>query len=109
MSENNMQYEVVSEVPAETAAPVKKSARVMGIIGMVLGILSLCSFYGGNIIFPIVGLILSSIAKKGGEVKFSKVGKITSVIALILAIVACVVAVCVGVIIGIAGSLENLF
>ena len=90
--ENNYENNVIE--------PVSKSAKIMGIIGMICGIVGLCSFYGGNIACPIAGLILSNIAKKRGEVKFSKIGKITSVVALILSILAVVVLVAVGFIVG---------
>lgn len=109
MSENNMQYEVVAEAPVEEAAPVKKSAKIMGIIGMICGILGLCTFYGGNILCPIAGLILSGIAKKGGEAKFSKVGKITSVLGLIFSILTCIGWFGIGLLAGFADVLENIF
>ena len=103
MSENNFVYDAVEET---AVAPVKKSAKIMGIIGMICGIVGLCSFYGGNIVCPIAGLVLSGIAKKGGETKFSKIGKITSILALIFAVLACVVLFIVGFI---AGFAEEIF
>ena len=92
MSENNFVYEAVEET---AVAPVSKSSKVMGIIGMICGILGLCCSMSGiiGIIYAIAGLVLSNIAKKGNEAKFSKIGKVLSVIALILSIIGIIVSV----------------
>ncbi len=89
MTENyQYDYEVAVEEPV---VEVPKSARVKGLIGMILGILGVVNGIYGNILFPIAGLILSNMAAKAGEKKFSKVGKILSVIGLILSIIGFVV------------------
>lgn len=56
------------------------------IAGMVCGILGLLNcFYGGGLLFAIAGLILSTgCIKEGYENTFTKVGKITSLIGIIL-------------------------
>ncbi|MBP5654594.1 MAG: hypothetical protein J6X33_03690 [Clostridiales bacterium] len=65
------------------------NGKTMAIVSMVLGILSICGSYGPFIgpIMAIVGLILNGKAKKAGnDSVFLKVGKITSIIGLILGI-----------------------
>lgn len=90
MTENNINENISIENPA-----IKPSVggKVVGIISMVLGISALLSLFGflvptfmipGVLINAIPGLILSSIAKKKGERKFSKAGKITSLISVLL-------------------------
>ncbi|MBQ1954718.1 MAG: hypothetical protein II350_03155, partial [Clostridia bacterium] len=49
----------------------------------VLGILSVAGCSSANLLFPIAGIVLASMASKGGETKFSKIGKITSIIGLV--------------------------
>ena len=96
----------MAEYNYENAAPeVGKSAKILGLIGMIVGIVGLVSSFGGNIFFPIAGLILSSIAKKRGELQKSKIGKATSIIGLIIAILACIGWFILGIVVGI---LENL-
>ena len=89
MSENNQYiYETVSDEPV---AKVSTAGRVKGIIGMILGILSIAGGVGANLLFPIAGLILSSMAAKDGETKFSKIGRITSILGLIVSIIGFIV------------------
>ena len=86
-------------------SPVSKGTKTLGLIGMIVGIVGLVSSFGGNVFFPIAGLILSSIAKKRGELQKSKIGKATSIIGLIIAILACIGWFILGIVVGI---LENL-
>ncbi len=79
------QYEVYDAAPVE----VSKGTRIKAIIGMALGIYSIviswCFCVG--IPFAVAGLILSIMGAKGGEAKFSKIGKITSIIGIIAGVV----------------------
>ena len=90
MTENNMNENILIEEPVNKPSV---GGKVTGIISMVLGISALLSLFGflvptfmipGVLINAIPGLILSSIAKKKGERKFSKAGKITSLISVLL-------------------------
>ena len=79
------QYEVSAAAPVE----VSKGTRIKAIIGMALGIYSIVISwcFGAGIPFAVAGLILSIMGAKGGEAKFSKIGKITSIIGLIASVV----------------------
>lgn len=90
MTENNMNENISIEEPVNKPSVWGK---VTGIISMVLGISALLSYFGfwmpffmipSVLINAIPGLILSSIAKKKGERKFSKAGKITSLISILM-------------------------
>ena len=70
--------------------PVQGPSKGKAIAGMVFGIASivLSWAYGAGLIPAIVGLVLSSqCAKQGDQSAFTKTGKITSIIGLILSIV----------------------
>ena len=70
--------------------PVQGQSKGKAIAGMACGIASivLSWVYGAGLIPAIIGLILSSqCAKQGDQSNFTKAGKITSVIGLILSIV----------------------
>ena len=63
------------------------NGKPLAIASMVLGILSICSSYGPfiGVIMAIVGLVLNGKAKAAGnDSTFLKVGKITSIIGIIL-------------------------
>ena len=93
MSENNYSYEY-EPVAAEPAAPaVNPAGKILGIIGMVLGITSICMCWGYFCGFAcaVPGIILSVISKKKGEVKFSKIGLLLSIIGTVLGFVSIVV------------------
>lgn len=63
------------------------NGKPLAIVSMVLGILSICSSYGPfiGVIMAIVGLVLNGKAKAAGnDSTFLKVGKITSIIGIIL-------------------------
>lgn len=62
--------------------------KVMGIISMVLGITGLCFFWAFYIgpICSVPGLVLAIVSSKNGEKKFSRIGKITSLVGLILSV-----------------------
>lgn len=63
------------------------NGKVQAIVSMVLGIISIVGSYGPftGVIFGIAGLVVNNIAKKAGnQSTFLKVGKITSIIGLIL-------------------------
>lgn len=90
MTENNMNENILIEEPVNKPSV---GGNVVGIISMVLGISALLSLFWflvptvmipGVLINAIPGLILSSIAMKKGERKFSKAGKITSLISVLL-------------------------
>ncbi|MBQ1954717.1 MAG: hypothetical protein II350_03150 [Clostridia bacterium] len=83
-------------------SPVSKGTKTLGLIGMIVGIVGLVSSFGGNVFFPIAGLVISSIASKKGEVQKSKIGKLTSIIGLIISILAVFVWFGLGIIVGIA-------
>ena len=70
--------------------PVQAPSKGKAIAGMACGIASivLSWAYGAGLIPAIIGLILSSqCAKLGDQSTFTKVGKITSIIGLILSII----------------------
>ena len=70
--------------------PVQGQSKGKAIAGMACGIASivLSWVYGAGLIPAIIGLILSSqCSKQGDQSNFTKAGKITSVIGLILSIV----------------------
>ena len=100
MSENNYgqqyQYQVASNEPV---APVSGVSRVKGIISMILGILSIVN---ANFVFSIAGLILSSMAVKDGETRFSRIGRLTSVIGIIASVVAIIITVLYFILYGVA-------
>ncbi len=107
MSENNYSYEY-EPVSAEPAAPrASVAGKIMGIIGMVLGISGIAFFwaYGAGLAYAVPGIILSVIAKKKGEARFSKIGMITSVIGIILCILYISFIIIMAVIAAIAGNL----
>lgn len=106
MSENNYSYEY-EPVSAEPAAPKTSVAgKVLGIIGMVLGIsgIAFAWAYGAGIAYAIPGIILSIMAKKKGETKFSKIGTITSVIGIIASVLFFVLVIILAVIGALAGN-----
>ena len=93
MTENNQwQYEVVSDTAENTQpAPAPKASvagKIMGIISMVLGItgIATCWCYGAGFIYAIAGIVMGVIAGKKGEAKFSRIGKITSVLGIIFSV-----------------------
>ncbi|MBO4460343.1 MAG: DUF4190 domain-containing protein [Clostridiales bacterium] len=66
------------------------NGKTLAIVSMVLGILSVVSSYGPfiGVIMAIVGLILNGKAKAAGNQSvFLKVGKITSIVGLILGVI----------------------
>jgi len=70
--------------------PVQGQSKGKAIAGMACGIASivLSWVYGAGLIPAIIGLILSSqCAKQGDQSAFTKTGKITSIIGLILSII----------------------
>ncbi len=83
--QSQAQYEVSAAEPVA----VSKGTRIKAIIGMALGIYSIVISwsFGVGIPFAVAGLILSIMGAKGGEAKFSKIGKITSIIGLIASVV----------------------
>lgn len=78
---------------SEVQTSGNNNGKTLAIISMVCGILSIVSSYGG-IAFGIAGLILNSKAKAAGnDSTFVKVGKITSIIGIILAVIWIIVAI----------------
>ncbi|MBQ5973794.1 MAG: hypothetical protein IJL69_06290 [Oscillospiraceae bacterium] len=101
--ENNQYPQYTQPEYQPAPAPVSKKT---GIVSMILGIASigLCESVIGGLICAIIGLVLSKKAKAAGDTStFPKMGKIFSVIGLILGIAACVVALIL-IIIAIAGG-----
>ena len=91
-------------------APVQGQSKGKSIACMACGIASivLCEVYGMGLIPAIVSLILGGqCAKEGVQNTFTKVGKITGIIGLILNIVVgaiMIIAVAAGVAAGVAGN-----
>ncbi len=101
--ENNQYPQYTQPEYQPAPAPVSKKT---GIVSMILGIASigLCESGIGGLICAIIGLVLSKKAIAAGDTgKFPKLGKIFSVIGLILGIIGAV-AVLVIIIIAIAGG-----
>ena len=104
--------QVAAPAAAPVAAPeVAGQFNVLGLIGMILGILSIVFFWAIDgilgLAMSITGLVLSNIGlKKVGMSKgMAKAGKITSIIGLVFsAIYLVIVVLVVGIIVGLAGS-----
>ena len=86
--------------------PVQEQSKGKSIACMVCGIASivLCEVYGLGLIPAIISLILGSQCKKEGvQNTFTKVGKITGIIGLILSIVVGAIMIIAVAIVGAAG------
>ena len=89
--------------------PVQGQSKGKAIAGMACGIASivLSWVYGAGLIPAIVGLILSSqCAKQGDQSTFTKAGKITSIIGIILSIVIGLIMILI-LVVGVASYLET--
>ena len=75
--------------------PEQRSARSMGIAGMVLGIVALvfCWLWFISLPCAIVGLILSIMAMKKGEKGMAVAGLVCSIIALAVAVIVTIIAI----------------
>lgn len=82
----------VYQAPAEPAT-LPKSAKILGLISMICGLLSLISCHVG-FMYSIPALILASIASKkapGVPNAKAKVGKITGIIGIVLSVICFIV------------------
>ena len=89
--------------------PVQGQSKGKAIAGMACGIASivLSWVYGAGLIPAIIGLILSSqCSKQGDQSTFTKAGKITSIIGLILSIILGLIMILI-VVVGVAQYIET--
>ena len=88
MSENNSAHQYQYQYqPAddEPIAPVLPWARKKAILSMIFGIIGMMGL--GYVALPIVGLVMSSKAARAGERKFSRIGKITCILGIIIDVI----------------------
>ena len=96
--------------------PVSKVAKILGLISFICGLVSIifCWFswipFVGTIFgslcisASVAGIVLSVISKKKGTVKKAKIGKVLSIISLIVAIIGCFLS---GVLMGFMGATDS--
>lgn len=69
----------------------KGSGEEFGIVGFVLGLLSIVLVGSNGIILAILGLIFSTIQQKRKPTKLARIGKILSIVGIILAVILIIV------------------